>query len=286
VLAGENLRSRWQEAIVAVEHVLDHAQNPGDRWRSEALEFYAPAIFWGPTPLSEGLPRVEALLESVRGDKAREAWTLRPVSGFYAMLGRFDEARALLAQAHAILEELGRKIDAVTLAFWTGPLELLARNPAEAERVTGEACDFLEAAGERGWLSTMATIHSNALSDLGRFDEAEAAARRSRDAATSDDHDAQALWRATLARALAHKGQYEEAERLADEVIPWIDRSDEVNNQADARARIAEAYWLAGSSDKALNALEEALVLYEQKGNLVMTERTRAQLDELSSARA
>jgi len=286
VLAAETLRSQWQESIVAVEHVLQHAPNPGDRWRSDALEYFAPAIFWGPTPLPEGLPRVEALLESARGDKALEAWTLRPVSGFYAMQGRFDEARALLARAHAILEELGRTMDAVTLAFWTGPLELLAGDPAEAARVTGEACEFLEAAGERGWFSTMATIQSNALCDQGLFDEAEAAAHRSRAAATSDDHNAQALWRATLARALAHKGQHEEAERLADDVTGWIDRSDELNNQADARTCIAEAYWLGGRVDKAMTVLEEALARYEQKGNLVMAERTRALLDEHSGGRA
>jgi hypothetical protein len=46
---------------------------------------------------------------------------------------------------------------------------------------------------------------SNALSDQDRFDEAATAARRSRDAAASDDLNAQALWRSTLAKALAHQ---------------------------------------------------------------------------------
>ncbi len=281
VLAAENLRGHWQEAVDAVEHVLEHARNPGDRWRSDALEFVGPAIFWGPTPLATGLPRVDAILEGARGNKCLEAWSMRPIAGFYAMQGRFDEAREALAEARAIFDELGRKIDAVTLAFWTGPLELLAGNPAEAARDTGAACDFLEAAGERGWLSTMATIYANALCEQGLYDEAEAAARRSRDAATSDDHNAQALWRSSLAKTLAHKGQHEEAERLADEAIPWIDRSDELNNQADTRTDVAEAYRLGGRLDKAVNALEEALERYEQKGNRVAAARVRAQLEEL-----
>jgi class 3 adenylate cyclase/tetratricopeptide (TPR) repeat protein len=280
VLAAENLRAHWREAVDAVERVLEHAPNPGDRWRSDALEFLAPALFWGPTPLATGLPRAEAILEGARGDKSLEAWSRRPVAGFYSIQGRFAEARALLAEAEAIFQELGRVIDDVTLAFWTGPLELLAGNPAEAARVTGEACEFLEAAGERGWLSTMATVHGNALCDLGRFDEAEAAARRSRKAATSDDNNAQALWRAVLARTLAHKGRHEEAERLADEAIPWIDRTDELNNSADVRMAAAEAYHLSGRHDKALDALREALERYEEKGNVVMAERTRALLDE------
>jgi tetratricopeptide (TPR) repeat protein len=151
----------------------------------------------------------------------------------------------------------------------------------EAARVTGEACDFLEAAGERGWLSTMATIYASALCDQGRFDEAEAAAARSRDAATSDDFNAQSLWRVAMARALAHQGRHDEAERLADEAIPISDRSDELNNQAETRTDAAEAYRLAGRLDKAVSALDEALERYERKGNVVMAGRTRALLEEL-----
>jgi class 3 adenylate cyclase/tetratricopeptide (TPR) repeat protein len=280
VIASENLRAHWRSSAAAVEQVLKHARNPGDRWRSDALEFAGPAVFWGPTPTATGLPRVLAILESADDDKSVQAWSMRPVAGFYAMQGRFDEAREMLAEARAIFDELGRKVDAVTLAFWTGPLELLAGNPAEAARETGEACDFLENAGEHGWLSTMATTYANALCEQGLFDEAEAAAARSRDAATSDDSNAQALWRVSMARALAHKGQHDEAERLADEAIPWIDRTDELNNRADVRSYAAEAYRLGGRRDKEVKALEEALERYEQKGNVVMAERTRALLDE------
>ena len=280
VIAAENLRAHWRASAAAVEQVLKHARNPGDRWRSEALEFAGPAVFWGPTPVETGLPRVQAIYEGARGDKSLQAWSLRPIAGFYAMQGRFEEAREALAEARATLDELGRRVDSVTLAFWTGPLELLAGNPAEAARETGEACDFLENAGEHGWLSTMATTYAHALCDQGLFDEAEAQAARSRDAATSDDSNAQAFWRISMARALAHKGQHDEAERLADEAIPWVDSTDELNNQGDVRSFAAEAYLLAGRRDKAVKAREEALERYEQKGNVVMTERTRALLDE------
>ncbi|HSC51221.1 MAG TPA: tetratricopeptide repeat protein, partial [Gaiellaceae bacterium] len=276
VLAAQNLRAQWQECIVAAEHVLEHTKSAGDRWRSEGLEFYAPALFWGPTPLDEALPRVEALLlESAHQAKSLRAWTLRPLAGFYALQGRFDEARALLAESHQILAELGRKVDLVTLAFWSGPLELLAGNPAEAARVTGEACDFLDAAGERGWLSTMATLHASALFDLGRFDESEAAALRSRDAATSDDANAQASWRTALAKVLAQRGEHEEAERLVEEALPIADSSDELNNQGYLRLDAALVYRFAARRDKAEAALREALARFEQKGNAVMAGRTR-----------
>jgi hypothetical protein len=43
---------------------------------------------------------------------------------------------------------------------------------------------------------------------------------------------------------------------------------------------VAEAYYLAGRHEKAVAALQEALERYEQKGNVVITERTRVLLEE------
>jgi tetratricopeptide (TPR) repeat protein len=82
-----------------------------------------------------------------------------------------------------------------------------------------------------------------------------------------------------MAKILARKGRHDEAERLADEAIPFIDRSDELNNQGNARMDVAEAYYLAGRHEKAVAALQEALERYEQKGNVVITERMRFLLE-------
>jgi class 3 adenylate cyclase/tetratricopeptide (TPR) repeat protein len=284
VSMGENLRGTWKGAVSALEHGVEYARRSGDQRRqTEAIVFLGPSLFWGPMPLSEGLPRAEALLASAHDDKWLEAWSIRPVAGFYAMQGRFDEARELLARAESILEELGRTLDVTTLAFWSGPLELLAGDAAAAERVVGAACDTLEASGERGWLSTMAGLLGDALYAQGRLDEAAAAAVRSKDAATSDDYDAQALWRNVEARVLARRGRFDDAERVAREAVGFIDRTDELNNQAAIRMGLAEVLRLAGRSDKALEVFEEALARFEQKGNVVMTDQTRALLEELGA---
>jgi tetratricopeptide (TPR) repeat protein len=235
----------------------------------------------GPTPLQTGLPRLGALRQDVGEDKWRESWATRPISGFYAMQGRFDEGRELLARARSNLEELGLPLDIATLAFWSGPLELLARDPASAERELAAACKALEAHGERGWLSTMAAFHAEALYLLGRFEDVEAAVRMSRDAATSDDYNAQALWRCAEAKLLAQRREFDEAERLAREAVATIDRSDEINHQAQVRMGLVEVLRLAGRPDEARDVLAEALARYEKKGNEVMADRARALLDEL-----
>jgi class 3 adenylate cyclase/tetratricopeptide (TPR) repeat protein len=285
VAMGENLRAHWLGVESALEHVLEHTRRAGDRLReADALALLGPSIFWGPTPVSVGLPRVEAVLESTRGRKSLESWACRPLAGFYAMQGRFDEGRALLAQARSVMEELARPVEATVLAFWTGPLEMLAGDPAAAEREYRTACEHLESIGEKGWLSTMAGLWADTLYTLDRLDEAKGAVRLSRDAATRDDHDAQALWRCAEAKLLAREGSFDEAEALALEAIDFIDRSDELNNSAFVVLGLVEVYGLAGRVDDAIRALDDAIARFERKGNLVMTERSRALRDELSAS--
>ena len=129
----------------------------------------------------------------------------------------------------------------------------------------------------------MAAFHAEALYLLGRLEDAEAAVRMSRDASTSDDYEAQALWRCAEAKLLARRGRFDEAERLASEAVATIDRIDEVNHQAQVRMGLAEVLRLAGKTDEALAALDEARARYEQKGNAVMADRARALLDDLGA---
>ena len=285
VALGENLRARWLGVESALEHVLEHARRAGDRIReADAVALLGPSVFWGPTPLPEALPRAEAIHESTRDTKTLASWSVRPIAGFYAMQGRFEEARALLAQARSTMEDLARELEAHVLAFWTGPLEMLAGDPAAAEREYRAACEHLESKGEKGWLSTMASLWAEALYELDRFDEAATAVRMSRDATTSDDYNAQGFWRCAEAKLAARRGAFDEAERLAREAIDFIGRSDELNNQAHVDLGLVEVYRLAGRSEDAIRALDDAIARFEQKGNVVMIERSRALRDELGAA--
>jgi hypothetical protein len=56
-----------------------------------------------------------------------------------------------------------------------------------------------------------------------------------------------------------------------------------LNAQADALIDLAEVLTLADQDGRA--ELEQALALYERKGNLVMAERARSRLAELTAPR-
>ena len=83
------------------------------------------------------------------------------------------------------------------------------------------------------------------------------------------------------AKVHALRGEPVEAERLAREAISLIGGSDDAIFQPDAWFTLGEILALARKTDEAETALEEALGRYEQKGNLVMADRTRRRLAEL-----
>jgi hypothetical protein len=282
---AENLRANWRETEAALERVVEYAHAAGDLRRgAEAIRGLSASIFWGPTPISSGLPRLEEMLDRAGADTWLGAMLMRAMAGFRGMQGQFDEARALLARSRSILEELGATLDLMTMAFFTGPLELLAREPTAAVRELRLACDSLEERGEKGWLSTLSGMLAWGLCDEGRLDEAATAASRAREVATSDDHDAHAFWRSAEARVLARRGKHEEAQLLAREAVGRIDRTDELDNRALMRTALAEVLELAECRADAASVVEDALGLYEQKGNMVRASRSRAWLERFDSS--
>ena len=287
IAMGENLRAHWEGVQLALEHVIEHAARAGDRrLEMDALHMLPPSLFWGPTPLSEGLPRAESQLERVRGRKSIESSALSAVAGYYAMQGRFDEARELVAKARANREELAQHQGLQTLAgFWAAPLEMLAGDPAAAEAHLRPACEYFQARGEQGLLSTLSAFLAEALYAQGRFDDARRWADVSRETATSDDYNAQGMGRAIEAKLLARAEKFDEAETRAREAIELVDRSDELDTQANVRLGLVEVYRLAGRNDDAVAALDNAIERFERKGNVVMTERTHALREELSARR-
>ena len=86
------------------------------------------------------------------------------------------------------------------------------------------------------------------------------------------------LRRQVHGKVLARRGEHDEAERLASEAVALAAETDMLNAHAGALIDLAEVHALAGQDARA------ALELYEHKGNLVLAERTRSRLAELTAA--
>jgi tetratricopeptide (TPR) repeat protein len=86
------------------------------------------------------------------------------------------------------------------------------------------------------------------------------------------------MWRQVQALVYAHRGQHEEAERLAREAVAFAEGMDGLNFQGDALCDLAEVLTRAGRSQEARATLEEALERYERKRNLAMASQVRQRL--------
>jgi tetratricopeptide (TPR) repeat protein len=233
----------------------------------------------GAVPASELLAWLDKQDEHDLRVRTGRAWVL-------AMLGRIEEARALLAALRAEGAERGGVLLLGAIGEVGFEVELLAGDPAAAAAIGEELCGRLAGAGLRD-LEAFAGRLAQAHYQLGALDEADAWAARAAVLGTSDDAYTQMLWRQARAKVLARRGNHHHAEQLIFEAIPISDRTEMLDAQADAYADLAEVLSLAARHPEAVQALEQALERYERKQNLVMAERTRTRLGALrSQARA
>ena len=203
--------------------------------------------------------------------------TLRPLALLRAMTGDFDEARRLIADANAILDELGRLQSAV--CHHEAQVEMLAGDPATAEERLQADLDRLGAMGERSLLATTAAMLAQALYEQGRYEDAEALCAVSERSAAPEDLSTQAIWRGVRARVLARRGRSEEAEALAHEAVAIVAPTDALTDQGDALLALGEILELrrpsAGGGRRGARGDASSTA---RKGAIVMADRARSAL--------
>ena len=274
-----NMRAHMDELVDANERAAAHAGPAGlaDRriaWRNMGR-------FFGATPVGELLSWQDAQdPRELRGPYLR---SYRAAA--LAMLGRFDEARATVADLRAELVERGEETALASINGGVGiDIELLASDPAAAVAVGEEACSLLSELKQQSVLSTVAGRLAQAYYELDRLEQADVWAGRAAALGASDDAITQMLWRQVLAKVRARSGKHAEAERLAREAVALGEGTEMLDAQANTYADLGEVLSRAGRNDEAVGALEEALARYERKGNLVMAQRTRTRLSPLNAA--
>ena len=276
------IEAQAEAAAGAWEQAAEHARHAGaEQDRTELLHWVANSLFLGPTPVSEGIRRCEAIRSEASGNLAAVAHVLQSLAGFHAMEGRFDRARELIANSNAVFEELGLTLSSAA-GHDTAWVELLAGDAVAAERSLRTGYTTLEEMGDRSLLSTSAAYLAQALLAQGRDEEAERFAEQSDELAAADDLLTQMLWRGVRARTLAGRGRFEEAERLARQSVALAERTDFINHKGDALIDFAIVLAQAGRLDDARAALGEGLRLYQQKENTVAADKARAELAEVT----
>jgi class 3 adenylate cyclase/tetratricopeptide (TPR) repeat protein len=276
---------RFQHAERAARRALEHARRTGDeRLVRDALATLLVSGAAGVSTPEEGLRTLDGMADDFSRSRVLESLALSVRSVYECTQGVVDEARRLMDLANEIAEGFGQRlIDAAQLEG-RGEMEILAGDPAAAERAYRRQFEILDQLGDEGHKSYAAANLAHVLCALERFDEAERYAAIARSAAAEDDLLSQVIGRQAQALVLAARGETKEAERLSREAVRmYADADSECPNyQGDAWMDLAKVLRTAGKPAEAEQAAGEALALYERKGNRPSSAVARTFLQELS----
>ncbi|MGH3016763.1 MAG: AAA family ATPase [Gaiellaceae bacterium] len=279
IAAVHTSRGARSEYMEALERALTHARLAGSLELEVSLAgMRAPDFIWGPGRVEEGLQYAQEIVERLGHVPGMQQFALHLHAHMQARLGEFDGALEAMGEYRRGLRELGKEREyAVTavcvwdVCSWSGDWE-------HGEAALREAYEQFERRGNKALLSNVALDLADAALRQGRLDEAERLYGVGDELSASDDldHEAQlALLRARLTLARGHFAAAEEAARKAADVALGIGY---VEWAADAWLILAEIHRARGEREER-SAVEEALRLYEEKGNLVGVKRARAFLE-------
>jgi tetratricopeptide (TPR) repeat protein len=267
------VRGHFAGAADAFERAADAAASAGRR-RDElvALRDLAAAIVDGPAPAPEAIARCAALVERTR-QTAVEADAASALAVLLARAGGTDEAGKTLERVAALHAEDG---GSATIGIRAALVGLHAGAADRAEPPLRAALESATRAPDRGAvLACLAYV----LTDLGRIDEALAAAEEAASLADEDDVVAQVTWRAANARCLAARGRHRDARALVRLALRLADQTDLSELRARTRLDLADVLLASGRANEAAPAARAALRALERKGSVAEAGRARSILD-------
>jgi class 3 adenylate cyclase/tetratricopeptide (TPR) repeat protein len=262
-------KGRYADSGEAAERALAHARASGERFEeARIVDLLCTSLLYGPAPVDAALLRCEGMLVEADGKQVLRANIAAALVGLLGMRGAFDGAREQARFAEEIYLELDLKLAFAGLTQVTGPMELLAGDPAAAERELQRGLDILQ---PRGADSYQEALIAEALYGQGRVEEAAVHAGTAEAHAPADNVQAQVAWRGVRAKLETERAP-ERARILAGEAVSLAEATDATNLLADALADLALVLHLAGDDDAA-EVTSRALSLYEQKGNVAAVRR-------------
>jgi len=251
-----------------------------------AADLLGLALSLGPRPVDEAIARLEELGRADTSDRAAEANFAVWLGRLESMRGNFDVARAHLEAARAAYRDLGLTTAVVDdCGRAEAAVELLAGFPELAAQALREACTLLRQLHHTAVLATRAAELATALYEQGSYDESAEWARLARESSGPDDLDAALTRQPVEAKLIARRGDLEDAERLARDTLDLVAQTDALDRHAEALLALAEVRSLAGAEEEAQEHANQALLLYERKGNIAAAARVRARLSAATVGR-
>jgi predicted ATPase/class 3 adenylate cyclase len=281
---AESVAGDGSAQLQALRRAREHAIASGDQRRQiDAWNEVGGAMIFGRTPVSETLVFLDEELAWARerGLAAVEADALLGGPYLYSRLGRFDEARERLERSKALARELGLRYGLAEAHTAGAQMEMLADDPAAAERELRAAIDVVAGMGATRYVSLYRMRLVHVLIALERDDDAWAELENLRERMGDISG-----WKMAHARLLARAQRSAEAVVIAREAAAALASSDDLTSRAAMMTHLAEVLSANGDTGGAVQALTEALKLHEEKGNLLPAQRCREQLAAMGALSA
>jgi tetratricopeptide (TPR) repeat protein len=172
-----------------------------------------------------------------------------------------------------MLRDLGEGVRVASSGIHLGNVESHGGDLSIAEQQLRLDFEALDRMGERYHLPIIAGLLAKIIRDRGRDEEALPLLAMAEELTSANDTGSQAFWRSVRAPILARSGQLLKAEELAQSAVEMLRKTESPGLQADALGELTTVLVLAGKRDAALESIDEAISLYEAKGNLVSRNR-------------
>jgi DNA-binding SARP family transcriptional activator len=281
---GSMLRDLGQAAAAArvFARAADLAHEGGDVSHEtlcrDALCF---ALAHGPMHVEEAIRRCEAEIAIVerRGRLPVRGWW--SLGLLYAQDGEPESGLAQFERAESVCRDAGLWNELAITSFERSGVYELVDDWESAERELRSAFEQYGAVTDHGMRQLVAGRLARALVATGKLDEAEELAKSASVAGKVDDFTEQVAWRQGLALVHARRGRPGPARRVAREAIELAARSDWLNLHAETLEDLAAVETSAERTGEASSALEEAIALYERKGNRAARERALRSREQL-----
>ena len=267
-----------------LEQALKHGEAARDAGCiARARTLLGITLLFGPTPAEEAIAVLDQMVVSSGNDPRVRAEAEQVTCVMHAMCGRFEQARAIGADARQHLAEVGHGLFLANLAQSTGYVEELAGDLDTADAEYARSCADLEALGESSYLSTVAGLHARLLARRRRPAQAEMALELARRHGSPDDVATQSLVRQAEGLLAAAAG---EADRARAAVADALQR-EQMDEQPDAAGQAyltgADIEQILGSASGERDHLTAAKPMFEAKGNLVQARRVASRLRGLTA---
>jgi hypothetical protein len=252
--------------------VLMHARRANARHFEHYVEgWVCVTLPRGTLHVDEAIARATEIRDTSTSAYVRSS-AIGALGPLYAMRGEFDEARALVESARALLEELGLRHAAAAHAIAVAEVETMAGDDPAAERILRAGQDAVTALGDGHSAANAAWRLALVLARQGKDAEAERYARVA-ERAQPRSFWVDVWWRIVLARVEARRGAGERARRLVQDARERMPSAEESGMQADALLESAEALHAAGLEDEAAALVAEAAGVAERLGYVVARRR-------------